>query len=221
MKRTVIAAAGMVALSLAIFVSHRLWAQSPGAARPATPASGTKVALINLTYVIKNYERFKAFNEELKGAVKPFQDKDTGYKKELEGLAKEAQDPKTTAERREMIERNGKDLQRKIEDNKADVQKVVGKKRDEQLKILYMDIHNVVSRFAQSHGYDLVVHFHDALTTQDYWSGPNVARKMQTDALMPMYYSPSLDISGHIVATLNSSYKTGPAASGAAATGKR
>jgi Skp family chaperone for outer membrane proteins len=207
----------MMALSLAIFVSHRLWAQATPA-RPATAVpTSTKVALINLTYVIKHYERFKTFNEELKSAVKPFQDIDTNYKKQLEGLAKEAQDPKTSQEKREQIERQGKELQRKMEDNKLDFQKAVGKKRDEQLKILYMDIHNVVSRYAQAHGYDMVLHFHDALTTQDYWSAPNVSRKMQIDALMPMYYNGNLDISGHIVATLNASYKpTTPPSGGAA-----
>src|SRR5260370_38160176 len=127
--------------------------------------------------------------EERKVAGKPVQGEEGKHKKGLEQLAKEAQDPKTTVEKRDAIERQGKDLQRRIEDTKIDAQKVVGKKRDEQLKILYMDIHNVVSRYAQAHGHDLVLHFHDALTQQDYWSGPNVARKMQTDALMPMYYT--------------------------------
>jgi Skp family chaperone for outer membrane proteins len=209
----------MLALSVAIFVSSRLWAQAPGAARPAVAAPTTKVALINLTYVIKNYDRFKTFNEELKVVVKPYQEQDTKYKKDMEILAKEAQDPKTTAERRDQLERQGKDLQRRIEDNKIDFQKVLGKKRDEQLKILYMDIHNVVTRYAEGHGLELVLHFHDALTPQDYWSGPNVTRKMQTDALMPMFYKPGLDISGHIVSTLNASFK--PAAPIQPTAGKR
>ena len=40
-----------------------------------------------------------------------------------------------------------------LEDNKNDAQKAVGKKRDEQLRILYMDIRNVVERYAQAHGW--------------------------------------------------------------------
>jgi Skp family chaperone for outer membrane proteins len=199
-------AAGVVALSLAILVSHRLWAQQTPA-RTAAPAPTTKVALINLTYVIKNYKRFQTFNEELKHAVEPYQKTDAKHKSEGENLTKEAQKPGTTPERREQIERRLKELQRLVEDNRNDAQKTVGKKREEQLRILYMDIRTVVERYAQAHGYDMVLHFHDALTSYEYWSGPNIARKMQIDSLMPMYYNSALDISAHIVTTLNSSYK--------------
>jgi Skp family chaperone for outer membrane proteins len=209
-KRTVIVAAGMMALSLCILVSHRLGAQSTPARPAGTPAT-PKIGLINLTYVVKNYERFKAFNEELKSAVKPYQDNDTNYKKQGEVLAKEAGDQKTSAERREQIERQLTELKRKIEDNQRDAQKALAKKQDDQLKILYMDIHGVVTRYAQAHGYDMVMHFHDALDRDQYWSAANIARKMQVGSLLPMYYAPSLDISGHIVATLNASYKGGTA----------
>jgi Skp family chaperone for outer membrane proteins len=202
---------------MAILVSHRLWAQTTPA-RPVVPTATTKVALINIAYVIKNYDKFKAFNEEMKVAVKPFQDRDVKLKGDGEKLAKEAQDVKTTAERREHIERQLKDLQRGVEDNKTEAQKTVGKKQEEQLRILYMDIRSVVERYAGAHGFDMVLHFNDALTTQDYWNPRNIARKIQADGLMPMYYASSLDISNHIVATLNASYKTAaPAASNAPA----
>jgi Skp family chaperone for outer membrane proteins len=200
-------AAGMMILSLTIFVSQRLWAQTTPA-RPTAPAATSKVALINLSYVVKGYDRFKAFNEELKASVKPFQDKDNEYQKQMEALAKEAQDPKTTTERRDNLENQGKDLKRKMEDNKAAFQKTVGKKQQDQVKILYLDIYNVVSRYAQAHGYDVVLTFHDAPPTNDYWNPANIAHKMQIEALMPMWYNSNLDISNHIVATLNASYKT-------------
>jgi hypothetical protein len=37
----------------------------------------TRVALINLTYVIKYYNKYKTFQKELEEIVKPFQDRDT------------------------------------------------------------------------------------------------------------------------------------------------
>ena len=100
MKRTVIVAAGVLALGVAICVG-RLWAQQTGA-RPAAAEPKTKVAVFNLTYVVKNYEKFKAFQEDLKASVSPFQGTDSGLKAEGEKLAKELQG-NVTADRREQI----------------------------------------------------------------------------------------------------------------------
>jgi len=86
------------------------------AAPTAAPGARSRIALINLTYVVKNYEKFKSFQEELKKAVEPFQAKDTSLKAEGDKIAKDAQTPNTTAEKREQIERKLKDIQRAIED---------------------------------------------------------------------------------------------------------
>src|SRR5262245_56512270 len=211
-KRTVILAAGAVALSAALYVGN-LWAQPgarPGTAPAPAPAAAeprTRVALINLTYVIKHYSKFEAFSAELKEAAKPYQAKDTGYKNEAEKLAKDMADPKTTQEKREANEKRLREIQRLLEDNKNDAQKVLQKKQEEQLKILYLDVHSVVSRYAQSHNFELVLHYNDAITTQDYWSPQNVHRKLQLGALMPMYSAKGMDISAETVSTLNASYK--------------
>ena len=218
-KRTVITATGVAALALAIYVSQIL-AQAP---RPATSVAAepkTKVALVNLSYVIKNYSKFKTFQEELKTAVGPFQVKDAGYKTEGEKLAKDLQQPTTKDDKREQIEKRMVELKRLIEDNKQDANKALVKKQEEQLRILYMDIRTVVERLAQSRGFEMVLHFNDAVTQQDYWNPQNIARKMQAGALMPMYYVGSLDISNDVVTTLNSTYKA-PAGAPAKAPGTR
>ena len=78
------------------------WAiERPGtraaAARPAaaaatqpTPAR-TRIALLNLTYVIKNYDKYKHFQEEIKGIVEPFQTKDADLRHQLEELRKKVE----------------------------------------------------------------------------------------------------------------------------------
>lgn len=198
--------AGVLTLGAGIYLSSQLAAQTPaaGGGAPAGMAQPkTRVALLNLTYVIKNYNKFKSFQEELKKTVEPYQAKDTSLKAEGEKLAKEAQAPNTTAEKRDQIEKKLKDLQRQIEDNKNDAQKIVVKKQEEQLKILYMDVRSVVDRYAQAHNFEMVLHYNDAVTPDDYWSPANIARKMQAGALMPMYIANGLDISGPIVTTLN------------------
>ena len=65
--------------------------------------------------------------------------------------------------------------------------------------------------------FELVLHYNDALTNEDYWSPANIMRKMQAGACMPLYAMPGMDISGPIVQTLNASYR--PAAPVGAAPG--
>jgi Skp family chaperone for outer membrane proteins len=175
------------------------------------------VGTLNLTYVVKNYDKFKAFQEELKKAVEPYQTRDTALKNQGESLAKEAQKPGTTAEKRDQIEQQLKALQRQVEDNKNDAPKTLVKKQEDQLRILYMDVRRVVERYAQAHGFDMVLHYNDAVTEQDYWSAANIARKMQAGALVPMYMAGGLDISANVVSTLNASYKSGAAPAAPAA----
>lgn len=222
MKRKVYVAAGVLALTLAVVVTAQLMAQTGStAARPSTPT--TKIALINLNMVVNNYDKFKTFKEEAKVAIDPFQKKDAAYKSEGEKLAKDLQDPKTSAEARDKIERRLKELQRAVEDNKVEAQKSLGKRQEDQLRILYMDVYTVVSRYAQAHGYEMVLHFNEPTNRDEYWSAQNIARKMQAGALMPIYYMGALDISNNIVSTLNASMKNAPAtpASGTATPGKQ
>ena len=104
---------------------------------------------------------------------------------------------------REGFERKLKDLQRQIEDNKMEGSKVLAKKQEEQLKILYMDVRTVAARYAAAHGYEVVMHYNDAVTDADYYSGPNIARKLQAGALMPIYMANGVDISRDLTITLN------------------
>jgi Skp family chaperone for outer membrane proteins len=210
-KRTLFLLVGVIALGTAIYASSMLLAQTPGA-----PASGskTKVGVVNLTVVIKGYTKFKMYQEQLKSKVDPFQAKDLSWKTEGEKLAKEAQQPTTTAATRDSIEKRLKELQRLIEDNKAEAQKVLVKEQEGQLVTLYGDVRTVVDRIAVAHGYDLILHYNDVVTKEEYWSPQNVARKMQAGAAMPMYIGAGVDISQTVLATLNASAGNAPAASG-------
>ena len=215
MKRTLFLLVGVVALGTAIYTSSKLWAQTPAAVPSGTK---TKVGVFNLTYVIKNYTKFKSYQDQLKSKVDPFQLRDTAYKTEGEKLAKDAQQPAANAATRDGIEKRLKELQRLIEDNKAEAQKVLVKEQEAQLVTLYKDIRMVVDKFAVSHGYDLIMHYNDVITAEEYWSPPNIARKMQAGAAMPMYMSGTVDISDYVLTTLNAS-SGGAAATSATGTG--
>jgi Skp family chaperone for outer membrane proteins len=210
-KRTAILALGVLALGAAAYFGNRLWAQ-PGA-RPATgpapsaAAPRTRIALLNLHHVINNYDKFKAYKEDLKQSITPFQKKEKEMKDLAERLVKEKTNQTTTAQRKEAIDGEMRELNRKWEDLKAEFTKQMGKKQGQQMVILYGDVRTIAERYAQSHNFDMVLHYNDATDPRDYWSEANVSRKMQAGALMPIYYTAGMDISQDVINTLNASYK--------------
>lgn len=192
--------AGVVALGGLIYVST-LWAQPAASTTSVRPT--TKVALLNITYVMKHYYKTKTYTDELKNALEPFSKKDTKLKADGTALAKERGEAKTTAERRDVIDGALKKLERELDDNKQEAQKLLIKKQEEQLKILYNDVRDCVHRYAMAHGYEMVLHYHEPLAPEEFPSAANVLRKLNVGALVPMYHANGLDISLNIVTTLN------------------
>jgi Skp family chaperone for outer membrane proteins len=211
-KRTAILAVSVVALASAIYAG-RTWGQGT---RPATtPAAAqprTRVALLNLLHVIRKYKKFDTFQEDLKAFIKPYQAEEAKAKADAERWDKERKDPKTTQQRRDQIEKDLVNLQRKMDDLKQEFQKNLAKKQEQQMVILFGDVRTVAERIAQAHNFDLVLHYNDAVDARDYWSGPNLARKMQAGALMPLYYANGMEISQQVIDALNAAYKAPAAA---------
>src|SRR5262249_13579429 len=127
-------ATGLLILG-ALILAGRSWSDTQPA---SAPKPQTRIAVVNYSYVLKNYDKYKTFQEELKKAVEPYQAKDTAFKVEGERLSKEA--PTADAARREEIEKQLGELTKAIESNKSEAQKVLAKKQEEMLKVLYEDV---------------------------------------------------------------------------------
>jgi Skp family chaperone for outer membrane proteins len=197
-KRTAFLLAGAALLGAAIYVGT-LWANPPGRSAPQT----TKVGLVNITYVMKYYYKYQAYTDDLKASMAKFQTNDTDWRKKGEALTKERADTKTTEARKEGIDRELKSLERQLEDNKNEAQKLLIKKNEEQMKLLYKDVRDKVAVYAEANGFDLIFHYHEPLDKVEFDSSQNIARKLNVGALVPMYWSSGLDISREIVMSLN------------------
>jgi Skp family chaperone for outer membrane proteins len=79
----------------------------------------------------------------------------------------------------------------------------LGKKTEEDMKTLYKDVTEVTREVANARGFDLVLQYNDATTLEDFMSSQNIARKLQTGALMPLSAVDGMDISEEIVTLLN------------------
>jgi Skp family chaperone for outer membrane proteins len=99
-------------------LAGRSWSDS----KPAPPAPRTRVAVLNLNYVIKNYKKFNTYQEQLKQDAEPYQQKDKAKTAERDDLTKQLNDPSTSADKREELQKQILAVTREIEDNKRDAQ---------------------------------------------------------------------------------------------------
>ena len=116
MKRNIgIIVVGLIALAAVSYVATQLWAQAPGGVRPASataPASGkTRVAILNLKYVVTSYKKWTAFQEQYKSEFKVFEDRITPLKKQYEDKAKAIKEGKLDTATREAYEKDLRNLQ--------------------------------------------------------------------------------------------------------------
>jgi len=127
-------------------------------------------------------------------------------------------------EQREVYQKQIRQIQRELEDAANEFKMSISKKQDDMLVLLFKEIQEGCQRVAMAQGYDLVLHYNDATTSQEYWSAMNIARKLQAGACMPLHYGPGVEITNEVVSALNTAYsRTAPGAAtggaGAGATG--
>ena len=201
MKGTLSVVAALLLLNAAALT---LWSR---AAPPPVAARNTRVAVFNLTYVLKNYEKFKGYQIDLKKQIDPLEKIDGTKKKRAEKLAEVLKDANLTAERRAEIEKKVTRIQREIEDNKAEAQRLLVKEQERQLVTLYEDVETVSRRLAKERGIDLLLHYNDVVEKAELKSPANIARKMQAGALMPMVVEPGIDLSEAVLEELHKDMK--------------
>jgi Skp family chaperone for outer membrane proteins len=201
-KKTWIIAAAMLVLSGAVYLSSRLLAQPN--TQPRAPQ--TRIAVCNLSSVIKGYKKYQNFQAEIQADVKKYQENDKKIRDNIDRCVKAIQDTATPADKKAEYEKWLQAYKHQLEDNTAEGKAVLGKKSDEQMVILYKEVREVAQRYAASQAIELVLHYNDADEKADpavFNSPANVARKMQAGACMPLYITPGMDITETLINMLN------------------
>jgi RNA polymerase sigma factor (sigma-70 family) len=181
--------------------------------KPAVEPRASRVALLNLGYVLKNYDEYKGLQETVKKQMEEYQVREKASQERIADLRK-LLETNLPAGKREDVEREVKNEVRRAEDVKEEAKRKLSKMTDEQTVMLYKKVHEVASRYAAAHDIDLVLHYNDALTTEEQLSPQNVMRKMQSGGCVPLYWKPELEISKAVVAAMNESYRSAAPARG-------
>ncbi len=205
MKKTILFATGFAVLTAGGYCSY-LFAQggNPPATTQAQP--GTKVAVVNIGHVFNKYNRAIAFKTQLEREFEPFKAKAKKLTDEMKTWEDEMRNPKATPKdvetRQEYIKRNKRDL----EDLGVEMQRMLGKKQEENLVTLWKEVNMGISKVSEAYGFQIVFGFGDPLDKALMDLFPNINRKMQAmdgGAAVPLYVHGSVDLSHAVTETLN------------------
>jgi Skp family chaperone for outer membrane proteins len=185
------------------------------------PMPKTKIAMLNLQHVVKNYEKWKLFEEEYKSKYKGYDAEFEKIKKEglalKEQLTKLPQDGKEA----ESIKTRLKVLDRSVQDLGDSAKAQLLKLQDDMSIHIYTEVEAAVGAYAKANDIDLVMQFNDGVLPTDKSNPQNIQRKMQTGALMPMYSVDGMDISPTIIIMLNDHYRRSLSQASGAPAGQR
>jgi Skp family chaperone for outer membrane proteins len=211
-KKTILAL-GLAALTLA-GLTGRLDAQQ-------SPSTGTRVAIVNVGAIFSKYEKAKFYKAELENTLKPFKDKgeviQADYKKYGEAFKKNG--PTMKPQEREQYENYLLKLKRDMEDLDAQARKLIGKKQEDQIVMLFKEVSGGIQAYAQANGFHLVLGFGQQVDG-DIHTFANINRVMQgmdLGSATPLFLVGGVDISQPVVDNLNRMYQSagGAAVSGA------
>jgi Skp family chaperone for outer membrane proteins len=217
-KRKLIAATALAGTAALLIGVGAVWARpdTPAPAAPAAAPVRTRIGLLNISYVLKNYKKYQTYQDDVKGEYDRFDKQAKELQLKMEALNKAMKDPQTNKDKLPGMEKEMKDLTRSLQDVQEDAKAALGKKGDDKMVEMYREIQNASIRLATERGFDLIMHYNDVVDNKDYYTAPNVARKIQAGACMPMYYANGMEISVDIVTALNAAYKPTAAAPAAA-----
>jgi Skp family chaperone for outer membrane proteins len=188
-------------------------APAPGAVAP--PQRSTAVAVVNMNAVLKNYNKAQQLNNQIRTEVQAFAAQMNQKRDEMQKLQGELTKP-VAAQSKDQIEQRILTLQRELQDIDTRARKEISKKQGDIAVQIYREVEGVIQAVAAANGFDLVLSYPDATSQEEMYSQDNVVRKMASQAAIPLFYKPHIDLTQAVVTTLNARYPAAPASPGSA-----
>ena len=182
--------------------------QSPA---PATPMAGvaqpgTRVAVVNINKVLKNYNKAQSLNTSIRAKVEGFAKQINAKRDEIQKAQAEMVKPTTTQPQKEQLEKQIINLQRYLQDLDTQAKREIGKEQGDIAVQIFKEIEGVIRAVATSNNFDIVLSYPDATEDADMYTQDNVVRKLAAQAAIPLFYKPHVDMTKAVIDTLNMSY---------------
>jgi Skp family chaperone for outer membrane proteins len=184
---------------------------APTTPMTAPPMPGTRVAIVNINKVLKNYNKAQQLNKNIREKVQAYAKQINDRKEDLQKKQIELAKPAITPQDKERLEKEIVNLQRMLQDIDNDARKTISKEQSDIAIAIFREIEGVVRAVATSNNFDIVLSYPDATDEQEMYTQENVVRKLASQAAMPLFYKPHVDMTSAVITTLNQSYPAPPA----------
>ena len=169
-------------------------------------AQPSKVGLIDMAEVFKEFKKFTALREDLKNemvqmdtAAKPQIQEMQRLQKQLQSGAFASGSPEKSQAEEQLI-----NVSTKLEALRKKSQVDVMRKESEIYKDVYLEIQAAVEKFSKYQGYDMVIRFNSS-KLEEQENPQAVLQQMNRNVI---YHNPADNITGVIVKYLNKQYET-------------
>jgi Skp family chaperone for outer membrane proteins len=176
------------------------------------PIGATRVAVVNVGYVFKHYEKAEQIRQDSRTALSTF----AKSEEEVDKLSNQINRWQSAVERRDLSDASKEEYLKKIRtgmqqlDNSLKRRQLHGKKQQENLIELWKDVREAVRTYASQKGFQLVLGYGDPEEKEILDSFANVDRKkkaMDAGGTVPLFIGAGVDISQDVTTFLNERYR--------------
>ena len=177
--------------------------------KPAATGT-TRVAVINLGFVLTKYERANVLKEELQTEVKKLQEEAKKHMENINIWQAALQKNEFKIGTKEQYEEKLIAARRRLEDLNRTASTKFGKASQAQLVTLWSDVHEAVKAYAARHNIELVMAYGEPVQKDNLGAFQNLTRKISAadgGAALPFFMTPGVDISEAVTDLLNRRYR--------------
>lgn len=205
MKKMILLVTGIAVLAAGSYFGASLFAQGTGTT-PAPAPAGTKVGVVNVGHVFNHWKKAQRFKVELEAAADPFNKRAKVMQEEMSKWDMEMRKQGVSKQQAEIFQDSITKNKRQLEDLAAEMRKLLGKKSEDNLVMLWKESNDCIKRVGEAYGFSIVMGYGDPLEPALMDLFPNVNRKMgamDAGGAVPLYVHPSSDLSNAVTQTLN------------------
>jgi Skp family chaperone for outer membrane proteins len=203
--KRIITLSGFIALafSMVILTNSTISAQEKAA------AARSKIAIINIAKVLRNYNKANAQGKEIADRRKYYLDQVNVIRSKAADKNKELA-AANNEKSKESVEVELRAFQRQVEDIDRKAQKELMDMSNDTIVRVYKEVQGMCEAIATANGFEMILAYPDATEAAEEGTAVVAQLKLQTPALMPFYVRQDLDITSYVIKALNDRYPAAP-----------
>jgi Skp family chaperone for outer membrane proteins len=209
MKKYLVVLAAVTALAGAGYLGTRTGAQE--GVKPAAGSSDnkptTKIGYINITKVIKEFQKANSTGDKILADAKRYEDELKKMQEELKGEQARGAALPTEAEK-EAVRKVLAQKEQALRERDYDCQKDIRKRRDDMATEINSNIQRVIDSLARHHGMEMILTCPDVADAKEVGSLSDAMRRMTAPATWVAWKHPGLDLTDECVKWLNHYFPT-------------